>query len=555
MRFSTVQKIVALVSLSGLALAKSDVTCKQLKETEDLYVRECKENDNGEIVDLAIGINNKVAEDTYNKVYSLDSLQKLDITSTDVKNEYSFPLEKLTNLKDLSIEINLVDEFGYRDHYEYKITRGKIAKDGLKLPTGINKLKIEGIDLKQENVDSISALPELEDLEFRYVTTQKLNFESFAKSKKLTNLAIHEQTANLYEGYLADGVINNFKSVKNLSLSKVTLNNNIVKDISELSQLENLYLGGTVQNKLDYTPLKKLSNLTTLSINSPNLSLDYGDESGVKEIGEYNEAILNSVSHLKHLSLDYIKMSKDFVDSINTLSDLEELSIVPRHSYYDRSADQYIFDLTSFDNLEKLTSISLDGVYITLKDKDGNEFKSNGKVDFTKFKNLKKVYVNNGLTQEHVKQLATLENIEQINLDGESATKLDIEVLKSLPKLQSLIVDDKRIELVKVPVATITRTKTVTRTVPVATATSAEPVPTQQPVDPVDPVATQPVDPVDPVATQPPVDPVATEQPVDPTATVKAFESQPTDAAVKEQVPETKPKTAKRKCVVRNKKN
>jgi len=350
-------------------------------------------------------------------------------------------------LKELDIAMNTVDEFGYRDYYECIIERGKFAENGLKLPQSIKKVTLEGIELTQDVIDEVATLPKLNELELRYSTTKNLSFDSFANSENLTTLTIAEKNAEGYDGYLADNVVRHFKSVKNLKLHSVELNNQIIKDISKLSLLENLELINTRQNRLNYSSLKNLTKLTALSIYSPYTYGDYGDEGGVRVLNEYDESILKSLSQLKRLNLEEIKMSSSFVKSINTLSNLRELTIIPELGYYDRYSNNEktkVFDISSFDNLQKLTSIVLDGLYISYEDKQGNQVYYNGKFDLSKFKKLRKIYVNKGISQKHIKQIASLKYVEEVYLRGMD-TELNIDALKSLSTLKVLEVNDEKI--------------------------------------------------------------------------------------------------------------
>jgi len=339
-------------------------------------------------------------------------------------------------LKELDIAMNTVDEFGYRDYYECIIERGKFAENGLKLPQSIKKVTLEGIELTQDVIDEVATLPKLNELELRYSTTKNLNFDSFTKSKKLTTLIIAEKNADGYDGYLADNVVNHFTAVKNLKFYNVELNNNIINDISKLSLLENLELINTRQDNLDYSPLKNLTKLTALGIDSPYTYGGYGDEGGIRVLYEYDETILNSLSKLKRLNLEDIKMSSRFVKSINTLSNLRELTIIPSLSYYEKDKKIEIFDITSFNNLQKLTSIVIDGMHIYYNERYKYVY-YNGKFDLSKFKKLRKIYVNHGINQEHIDQIASLKYVEEVYLKGVD-TELDYDALKSLSTLKVL---------------------------------------------------------------------------------------------------------------------
>jgi len=443
MKFSAIRNLVGLVAISGIALAKSEVlNCEKLKSIDDYSVRDCTENENGRILGLAIRIYDGINEKAVKDIFSLKYLRTLTVEAPYQEN-VQLSLENMTYLKELDITIDSVEEFGYRDYREYIIERGKFAKNGLKLPQSIKKLAFEGIELTQDVIDEVATLPKLNELELRYSTTKNLNFDSFTKSKKLTTLIIAEKNADGYDGYLADNVVNHFTAVKNLKFYNVELNNNIINDISKLSLLENLELINTRQDNLDYSPLKNLTKLTALSIYSPYTYGDYGDEGGVRVLNEYDESILKSLSQLKRLNLEDIKMSSRFVKSINTLSNLRELTIIPSLSYYEKDKEIEIFDITSFNNLQKLTSIVIDGMHIYYNERYKYVY-YNGKFDLSKFKKLRKIYVNKGISQKHIKQIASLKYVEEVYLRGMD-TELNIDALKSLSTLKVLEVNDEKI--------------------------------------------------------------------------------------------------------------
>ena len=169
--------------------------------------------------------------DDYSTIFLLNNLEILSIYgysySSDQQNEIDFTeLNKLTNLKELTISLN---------------TSFKIGE----LPQTLERLQLNGNN-KNIDMENISNLP---SLKFLYISAQKI--ENFEKISKLTELI--ELNISMSYSYSSDGTIN----IKDIDISK----------LEGLKKLTILTLNGKIIN---FSSLKKLTNLYTLRLSIRN---------------------------------------------------------------------------------------------------------------------------------------------------------------------------------------------------------------------------------------------------------------------------------------------
>ena len=262
MKFTLVRNILGLAFVAGLALAKTN-NYDKIYSYKDLSTENCDTNKKGEIETIDYYLEKTTTVDE--RILSLNSLKVLEI-SCYVNAEHNLEFDRLSNLRSLQIKFKiqpLSDTSGI-------FIGGKFAKNGLKLPKSLKYLSISGADLNQDVIDEIASLPNLESLDFPFFDTSKLNLENFSKCKSLSSLEIFVRYQDI-----PDNLISSFKTVKNLTLDDINLNEKVIKDISSLTQLENLsiQIDDKMINKVNIDSLKSLPNLKSFKINYKDVKL------------------------------------------------------------------------------------------------------------------------------------------------------------------------------------------------------------------------------------------------------------------------------------------
>jgi len=267
--------------LTGIAFLFSSVFAEKQKDCTDIknYLKDkqyadkiidkCVEDDNGQVTTLTFkNIFSSLTKDDINKLTSYKTLQVLEYNhgqkyyfteedTTDIEyNEYSniinlggypemdnvpettvpnFILDELSDLSELRI-IN----YGYyiHDHFYVKtreVKFGKISSNNqFKLPKSLKKLYLEGIKLNQEYIDTISGLTNLEEIHFNTCNLSEVDL----KSLKVPNIVIEDDTGAY--GWLTENTLSKFINAKHLTVKNIEIENYILKEIGELTNLEEL---------------------------------------------------------------------------------------------------------------------------------------------------------------------------------------------------------------------------------------------------------------------------------------------------------------------------
>ncbi|ORX57948.1 L domain-like protein [Piromyces finnis] len=184
----------------------------------------------------------------------------------------------------------------------------------------------------------------------------------------------------------------------------------VIKNISSLNKLEELELYHySYKDDFDLSPLKSLKNLKSLYIRCYKDSRHISSSSKIKE---------NSFSELKSLEkLDLsgcdIMGDKPFIG----LSNLKELNL-----YFLKGLS--IPDLSYINNLKNITSLNLNNSY-NVRSMD---------INYEGLNNLKKLFIYGlKISKENIKEISTLENIEELNVSkGEIDSDSDFSLFKSL---------------------------------------------------------------------------------------------------------------------------
>ncbi|OUM62718.1 carbohydrate-binding module family 18 protein [Piromyces sp. E2] len=277
----------------------------------------------------------QISQDNINEIGTLTNLEELNIQVNS-----SVDLKPLMNLNKLSVCILdyyefIMDESEFEDgDIDYKID--------LNLPKNIKKLKIEKIEITQNNIEEISNLSSLEEL--KITVNPPLNFDSF---KKLEYLSL-------------------------LKLEKIELIQSVVEEIGSCTSLEKLTIVNCLvdDEKLYFDSFKNLKNLLELIF-----TYDiYVIEDNVKLLKEIPDSFY-SLEKLQKLDISSQKITtiSDKIVNIKNLKTLnlpnnkisnipEVLSKLENLEYINLASNEIYDELPeSLYNLTKLETLYLNG--------------------------------------------------------------------------------------------------------------------------------------------------------------------------------------------------
>jgi len=330
----------------------------------DIYEYEMKEKLNfdsfknlSKLVELNISSteNGKFEKDI---LKNLKNLKILHLTGT-VLNQ-----EMINNIGSNNLETLILYKAKFEKNIDYSSLKNikelnvldycVIEKNFFSSMKNLKKLIIDGVQtIKQSHLDEISTLSNIEEINFSFFNENdtKVDLNVLKKLSKLSKLDL-----TFYRGNIN---IHGFKSLKILNLQDQTITQTIINDIGEFSKLEELYITFDEKTKnLDLSPLKKLSNLSSLYINGLNEKYDHH-----KELGN---SVLKGFNNIKKLYLERFILNQSDINDIASLSQLKEIEF---NFCYLRNG--------TIDALKNLTIKNLDELHI----EEGSEVKisTNGK--------------------------------------------------------------------------------------------------------------------------------------------------------------------------------
>jgi len=186
--------------------------------------------------------NVELSNDNFNDISTLENLRGLEINEGKYgKNVSSDSLSKLKNLSTLN--------FGYT-----------LPKISTSIPS-VKKLVFNSIPLTQENINALGKFPNVEELSLSMYgeSAKNVDFKILKNLSKLKKLEI-----------TSDDVCKNLtqlpKSLVKINLTYCTVKDNLLEEISNLSNLEELVTDHTSFNRNKLDSLKKLTKLTTFEM-------------------------------------------------------------------------------------------------------------------------------------------------------------------------------------------------------------------------------------------------------------------------------------------------
>jgi len=237
----------------------------------------CDENEQGKIVSLETS--EKIFT-FFNKMNAYDTLTKLHLRYSEspiVDDQSSLILNEISkynNLEDL--------KFAYDKDYTTLQTFSRyyttIEKDFFKknFPK-LQKLELFGIEFSQENIEDISSLSNLEYLGLDNCITKDINIKSLENLNKLSSVTLREGKSNSHpiseynqRGFTCESYdfekLKYFKNLKLLTLEFCEVTEEKIEAISNLTDLEELYIDNSYDPLLSIKSFKKMKNLKKLTL-------------------------------------------------------------------------------------------------------------------------------------------------------------------------------------------------------------------------------------------------------------------------------------------------
>jgi len=406
MKFTLLKGILSIVTFTSIALVKAESDCKTLQDIYGDEIDKCVENDEGNVVKIEASSGFDRVQGFNDNVASFNSLQTL-LYSTGASKNSKVSFEGLTSLKELELTSFSNSNPPRGDMRGSQIIRSTFLENGLRLPKSLKKITLGGFELNQDVIDELATLKNLKEIKFKKCLLNNLNFEPLYKLKKISTVEIiNENWKRDYDHNedLDSNIINQFKNTKKLTLENVRINNEHIKEISNLANLKELILTENMYSELDFSPLMKLTGLTTFRFKKAYLQ-------------SFDENVLTYFKNLKKLTIGTDMTSSNLINNINGLTKLEELIIIPDED------DRY--DITTLNKLKKLKTLELHRPLTT---------SSNVDYDLRLFKNLKKLVLDDvSFSRDTIKQISKLTKLEELQLISIDFS-LNFDSLKNLKK-------------------------------------------------------------------------------------------------------------------------
>jgi len=459
MKFNKILKVLTgLTFLSSYAFAEKQNDCKEIenylkeKEYADKFIDKCVENDNGQVTTLIF--KNILSSLTQEDIDKLVSYKTLNILEYNHRQEYEFtgydePLEKeydensntiilpdypdIDTLPDVNVpnfnlnELTELTELHLID-YGYYISGSRVpsltakysnisSKNQFKLPNSLKKLYLEGITLNQLYIDTINSVTNLEEIHFYNCNLSEANLEELSVPK----IIIEDHTYSY--GHLEENILSKLINIKNLTLKHIQLNDNIIKEIGELTNLEELEFNGCIE----YDYYSKTGNRGCLY-----------EGNGCFEVTRFvlNWDYLKTLSKLKTLIINERMDIPSWVirDYINNMKNLKKLEIngnTPSELSDCKDIDSYLVRKGQ-------------GLYEYKDEKSSVECVENdvGQVTSLIINNIYSSYTED---EEMINRLASYPTINSLSIESVSLDQENIDMIANLAKLKELVMNDVEI--------------------------------------------------------------------------------------------------------------
>jgi len=362
---------------------------------DEINIKKCTTNDDNQMTMLNLAGQNITQE----IIDEISTYKYID----------SWTLNKIENIPDnldfRPIHIREVSFYDLGDGRRNRYRGNYLQSTALKSLKNIVSLKVYGYNTSQKNLDDISTLTNLKELEFYHCNFDKdLNYNTLKTLKNLEYLSLTSYDELNSIGEFPE-VICQFKKLKTLSLTEGTLTT-LPKCIKNLKRLENLDLFSNYIKDLP-EEFGKLNNLVELEISANNLKslpIAFGKLSKLQKLNmDHNEftKIPNSICHLK--KIQNINLSNNALTSNAVPSCIKNLS--SRLLILDLGDNKFTVIPNNLTKLSQLQELDLNYNEITAIP-----------TNIKNLINLKTLNLNGNKITTIPESLCSLKNLERLNL-------------------------------------------------------------------------------------------------------------------------------------------
>eukprot|EP00833_Pecoramyces_ruminatium_P009605 jgi/Orpsp1_1/1183637/evm.model.c7180000086077.1 len=258
MIYKNIFKALGVLSLMTLSLAeKSNNVCDEIENYLDSienvyhqgdYINICRLNDKGEVIEAFFDSydDDLIEENLLPILEKYNTFEKLLIRNFELSKKSFDLIKAYPNLTELRIERKPLDSSVKFDSGFKKLTSLALTlyeSENINIPETIYSLKkLENLELKyyhltQKDIDGISTLVNLKELEinqyeYPQISSEKFDFSSLKKLTNLTSLKLYKFTKDYPE------FINFFPQLKELSLITINELESIPDNMLKLENLE-----------------------------------------------------------------------------------------------------------------------------------------------------------------------------------------------------------------------------------------------------------------------------------------------------------------------------
>lgn len=377
---------------------------------------------------------------------SFKRLQRVDLSNSGIKSVSSQDIQPASELNTLDLSGNLIEQLSEprafanaTKLYHLDLSHNRLHSLDAGTFNGITQLEVLLLDSNQLNFlapNIFADLPELRTLQLNQNRIQSIQYEHFQHNKLLVELTLHEnimQTINdsmfdhLQQLQLLDLSDNILRSPIRLNMSAVSvrLRNNNITYLTVGIGIQRLNASG---NQLTDANLTDAVNLVRLNLSSNLLTQLWISLPQLRTLDATNNVIerieLIQTPKLRELSLASNKLKS--LRNLTHLVDLVKLDVSFNHL-----ADMELF---AFSSMEKLESLSLEGVGLT-------------RIQFGTFSfqhRLKRLDIShNNFTALDLNVFYTMSTLSELYVDGNNLRELNFADIRfHFPNLARIGISD-----------------------------------------------------------------------------------------------------------------
>jgi len=260
MNLKSLLKKLSIVLLTSKVIANDCDDIQTFLKGENINyestILDCEVDSNGKVNLLGIldyDLNDKIIEYflSYNTISNLYyGIFALNENST---NDFPKTITNLPNLEQLALSY-MGQNSGIK---------GPVSSDILKVSKSLNHLTLGGIELSQSNIEAISELNNLEELNLIYCTYNNINFDALENLSEITSLEIDGQRNNQLNEI--PNFVFSLSKLKNLVISGHNIST-ISDKLANLKNIENIDLSSNAIDAELPQSLNSLENLKSIDL-------------------------------------------------------------------------------------------------------------------------------------------------------------------------------------------------------------------------------------------------------------------------------------------------